>query len=51
MATDGSEGWDRVAVPWWLEQAGVGRKARAVVGAPVRAQGGEMTDRRQSAQE
>lgn len=46
-----SEGWDRVATPWWLQQVGVGGKASTVVGAPVRAQGEEVTDGRQPAQE
>lgn len=45
-----SEALVRVAMPWWLQQAVVRRKARAVVGAQVRAQGGKVTDGRQLAE-
>lgn len=46
-----SEGWDRVATPCWLEQVGVRGKARAVVGAQVRAQGEALTEGIQSKNE
>ena len=44
-----SEGWDRAAP--WLELVAGGGKARVVVGAQDRAQGGERTDGRRPARE
>lgn len=44
-----SEGWGKVTTSWWLEPAGVGQKASAVVGAQVTAQREEVADGRQSA--
>ena len=46
-----SEGWDRVATSWRLEPVGVGGRTRAVAGAQVRVQGGEVTDERGLARE
>lgn len=31
-----SESWGKVTTSWWLEQAGVGQKARAAVGSKSR---------------